>query len=284
MYHIIHRDYFDYWGSIHQIVLNNPLARLVTQTPIPGGIAQADWARSFSWGTYNNSPDPGGYLAYDIGTWLRSDGGNHAVIDELFTGKVANITRCVQFLQANFPDVSSRWAVLCAHPNSSGWNLGAAPTAIDTILSLHAGVVLQQYINQVGYCQIKNTQGVAAADAYLRDHFRGYNGAQWLVWLMNRRSQLSSQSRVTMMFGVTDAYLSGPTPYKYLDRMFYVFRTQSGFPSLMLAAQGGIGSYKWENTPGDAQRVTSTGRDETFRTSWNYYCGGGTSAQYSVAC
>ena len=176
MYHIIHRDYFDYWGSIHQIVLNNPLARLVTQTPIPGGIAQADWARSFSWGTYNNSPDPGGYLAYDIGTWLRSDGGNHAVIDELFTGKVANITRCVQFLQANFPDVSSRWAVLCAHPNSSGWNLGAAPTAIDTILSLHAGVVLQQYINQAGLLPDQEYSGRRSCRCVSP---RPFSGIQW---------------------------------------------------------------------------------------------------------
>jgi hypothetical protein len=284
MYHIIHRDFFDYWGSIHQIVLNNGLSRLVTQNPIPGGIAKDDWARSFSWGTYNNSTDPGAYLGYDIGTWLSADAANHAVIDELFTGKVANVTRCIDFLRANFPSVSPRWSVLVAHPSGS-WDLANAATAIDLTLGLGAGIGLQQYVNIDGYCAIRGSQGTAAADAYLRDHFRGYNGQRWLAWLVQRRSDLGSSSRITNLFGVTNAYVGDVNGYRYLDRMFYVFRTQSGYAGLMSANAGGIGSYKWENTPGDAQRVQSTNRDELFRESWNHYCGTfATSARYTAVC
>lgn len=69
------------------------------------------------------------------------------------------------------------------------------------------------------------------------------------------------------MFGVTDTYMDGTVPSIFLDRMFYVWVTRSGYRSFLLSPAGGAGAYKWE-----AAAVGNTSRDLAFKESFQHYC------------
>ena len=83
------------------------------------------------------------------------------------------------------------------------------------------------------------------------------------------------------MFGVTDTYLDGHDPFVFLDRMFFVWMSRTGFPEVLAAANGGAGSYKWQRDHLDAAT-----RDQRFAAAWEHYCrrGQASSLAGSVAC
>ena len=72
------------------------------------------------------------------------------------------------------------------------------------------------------------------------------------------------------MFPTTDVtpldFLGNAEPEVYLDRIFHVWATRTAFRGLMLADNGGIGTYKWD------EKVSNPRRDTHFVRSWNHYC------------
>ena len=104
-------------------------------------------------------------------------------------------------------------------------------------------------------------------DAWLGDFFRGSRGAfpqPRLHWLVEQRKARGSASHISVLFGVTDRFVADAG---FLDRMFYVFVTRSGYRSVALASNGGVGSWKW-----DHEALSSTTRDSRFARSWDWYC------------
>lgn len=129
-----------------------------------------------------------------------------------------------------------------------------------------------------------NTTSHGARDIWLGQYFTG--GAEdpnvpvamrpapnRLNWLMAYRAAWNSQSFIHPTFATYDRYLmSGTsdsyTAMKFLDRMFYVYKTRTGYGALIHDGNdGGLGSYKWE-----AATVLPTGRDEGFAESYGHYC------------
>ena len=79
----------------------------------------------------------------------------------------------------------------------------------------------------------------------------------------------------------TDVYLNGPAPAEFLDRMFLVWATRTGFPDVISAANGGAGSYKWQRSHLDARLG-----EAAFTGAWYHYCQAGRTTPLAgpVAC
>jgi hypothetical protein len=85
-----------------------------------------------------------------------------------------------------------------------------------------------------------------------------------------------------VLFGVHDMYMDGEAPAVFLDRMFYVWVTRSGYPSVLdLAVGGGPGAWKW-----DQPYMSNTSRDLAFAESFDHYAvrGDRTSRLGQVQC
>jgi hypothetical protein len=107
-------------------------------------------------------------------------------------------------------------------------------------------------------------------------------------YLVDQRAGLGSSSALTVMFGVSDIYLSPNPPddqqvgqpTRFLDHMFDVWVSRTAFATALSAANGGAGSYKWQAPPPgsgcgteDADRyVSDSNRDGQFKLSWEWYC------------
>ena len=83
-------------------------------------------------------------------------------------------------------------------------------------------------------------------------------------WLSQRKIARASDSQLSAMFGVTDTYMTGTGPAVFLDRMFFVWKTKSGYPSVIEATSGGVGAWKWHDQ-------SPTSRDAAFSESFAYY-------------
>lgn len=186
-------------------------------------------------------------------------------IDELNSGTIGIVSACVDRMQAVYPQWAGRWGVFLVHGNNVAYS-GLQP-ALDKLLQAGAPIVVELYPKRSDYCAAGKTAGLR--DAWLADFYRGNQGTfpnDRFVWLMKRRAALGSSSPVTVAFGVTDTYMNGANPAIFLDRMFYVWVTQSGYPSVLGLGNGGPGAWKWA-----ASAVSTSGRDQAFANSYAHY-------------
>lgn len=61
--------------------------------------------------------------------------------------------------------------------------------------------------------------------------------------------------------------MNDSNPAIFLDRLFYVWRNKSGYGSVMLVENDGVGAYKW-----DQPSMSNTSRDPAFQQSYDHYC------------
>jgi hypothetical protein len=177
------------------------------------------------------------------------------MIDELAGGRglVPKIADAARRLRTRRPDLRGLWgAFVGSGPRTAytAFNPPDAP-AIDELLRADATLTLEFYPRYSAYCASATT--VSGRDQWMADFFRGESGKfpqPRLRWLAARRRRLGSASRLTVLFPTTDVspldYLGRNEPADYLDRMFHVWATRSGFRGLMLAENGGIGTYEWD--------------------------------------
>jgi hypothetical protein len=185
------------------------------------------------------------------------------------------MAECTSWLRREHPALDGgRWAIYLAHQNIAAFD--TLTEALDPALAAGATIAVEMYATQSAYC---HAGGGAAGDEWLADFFlggRGWSPGAGFAWLSERRRTLGSRSRLTAVFGVTDAYLDGHDPFLFLDRMFFVWMTRTGHPEILAAANGGAGSYKWQRDHLDAAT-----RDQRFAAAWRHYCGRGQA--YSLA-
>jgi hypothetical protein len=164
-----------------------------------------------------------------------------------------------------YPELAGRWGIYLVHGVNVGYpNL---QPAIDEALLAGAALVPEMYPARSQYCAAGET--ALARDLWLADYFRGSRGAfpqGRFHWLMQRRQALGSPSAIAPIFGVTDTFQDGAQPARFLDRMFFVWATRSGYRSVLLAEHGGPGAYKWQ-----LSSTTNSSRDLAFAASYRHY-------------
>lgn len=233
------------------------------------------------------------------------------MVDELSGTTIQKIYDFAVRMGSTYSGDVGKWGVfLSASPGVSFDTLNPQATpAIDAVLDAAGTIACEFYYRQretrpehagTGYCQRGTTP--TARDTWLGDNMRGERGASLGLkrfhWLAQRKVSRTppSGSVLTVMFGVTDKnapndnppppppyidYLNGTDTAVFLDRLFLVWVTRSGYRSFLLAANGGAGAYKW-----DAATVSNTSRDLAFLQAWNRYCRDGliTTLKPEVTC
>ena len=134
--------------------------------------------------------------------------------------------------------------------------------ALDPALAAGATIAVEMYATESAYCAAARG-GAEAGDRWLADFFLGGRGSSpraGFAWLAERRRRLGSRSHLTAVFGVTDTYMDGRDPFVFLDRMFYVWMTRTGFPGTLAAANGGRAATSGNGTTWTPPPATSASR------------------------
>ncbi len=187
------------------------------------------------------------------------------MIDELRADSITKVADCANYLRSLLPQWEGRWGVHLV--NGEAVSHANLQPAVDALLDANAVLVPEFYPQRSRYCSSGGS--AAARDQWLADFFRGGQGAftqARFAWLVARRVVRKSSSQLSMLFGVTDAFLDGINPGIFLDRMFYVWVTRSAFRGTALVANDGPGSWKW-----DLPYMSQTSRDQAFMASFNHY-------------
>jgi hypothetical protein len=274
MFHIVARRTPLRWDAILRLVERNELP-LITSENRPDGVAPRNWCKYILARRLATGRD----VADEVIRALTGDEpAAMAMIDELAGGRglVPKIADAARRLRTQRPDLRGLWGVFVGSGPRTAYTAFNPPDApaIDELLRADATLTLELYPRYSAYCASATT--VSGRDQWMADFFRGESGKfpqPRLQWLAARRRRLGSASRLTVLFPTTDVspldYLGRAEPADYLDRMFHVWATRSGFRGLMLAENGGIGTYKWD------EAVIHRLRDTRFVECWNHYCRNG---------
>ena len=272
----------DDWPALAAVIRANPAARWVSTTPPPVGPER--WALRLGVEDFADGERLGERIASVLAGPQRGPRPATVIVDELRGGSNSTLERiaeCTTWLHREHPALDGgRWAIYLAHQDIAAFD--TLLPALDPALAAGATIAVEMYATQRAYCAAGG--GGEAGDQWLADFFLGGRGSSpgaGFAWLAERRRQLGSRSRLTAVFGVTDTYLDGPDPFVFLDRMFFVWMSRTGFPEVLAAANGGAGSYKWQR-----DHLEHTERDQRFAAAWDHYCRRGqvSSLGGSVAC
>jgi hypothetical protein len=272
----------DEWPALAALIRANPATRWVSTTLPPVGPER--WALRLGVEDFADGESLGKRIADVL---AGADAGARpatVIVDELRGGvnsTLERVARCATWLHRERPALDGgRWAIYLAHQNVAAFD--TLLPALDPALAAGATIAVEMYATERAYCGAG--RGEDAGDRWLADFFLGGRGSSpgaGFAWLAERRRLHGSRSRLTAVFGVTDTYLDGRDPFVFLDRMFYVWMTRTGFPGVLAAANGGAGSYKWQR-----DHVDATTRDQRFAAAWEHYCRRGRTSSLAgrVAC
>ena len=207
---------------------------------------------------------------------LDEDQPGRVMIDELEVMHIDKLAAVALTMRTRYPQYAGLWGVFVENTGSGDPTryYGPKQPAIDELLQANAILAPEMYMGRGAYCNAG--VGYGARDVWLAEWFRGDLGDfKKLHWLMQRRAELGSGSNISILFGVTDGVVGDADAYIFIDRLFYVWATRSGYPEVIDASNGGVGAYKWE-----ASAVGSPNRDNLFADSFNHYCFGGRDSRY----
>ncbi len=270
------------WPALSALIRANPATRWVSTTPPPVGPER--WALHLGAEDFADGVRLGQRIAAVLTGAHRGPRPATVIVDELRGGANSTLERvaeCTSWLHREHPALGGgRWAIYLAHQNIAAFD--TLTRALDPALAAGATIAVEMYATQRAYCGAGGAEG--GGDDWLADFFLGGRGSSpgaGFAWLAERRRHLGSHSRLTAVLGVTDDYLDGPDPFVFLDRMFFVWMSRTGFPGVLAAANGGAGSYKWQRG-----HLDSTTRDQRFAAAWEHYCRRGQTSSLAgrVAC
>jgi hypothetical protein len=285
MFHIVVRRTQGNWDAVLELAEGHQLP-LITSENRPADVAAANWCKYVLARRHETGRDVADEV---IAALTGDDQARMAMIEELAGGRnlVPMIADAARLLREERPELRARWGAFVAGGPRTAYTTFNPPSApaIDELLRADATLGLELYPRYSDYCAAATT--VSGRDRWMADFFQGGSGAfpqARLLWLAARRQEMGSSSRLTTLFPTTDVrpvdYLGSAEPEVFLDRMFHVWATRTAFRELMLADNGGIGTYKWD------EKVSDPVRDTLFVDSWNHYCrdGATTTLRGDPAC
>lgn len=237
--------------------------QLIAAQNQPPGVSANRWAKNIHTSHYATPEAMADAMHL---TFVKGGGAPLAMlIDEVKTSTEGYIKTVADRMRTVYPQWKGRWGAYLVNGTAVAYpNLA---TGIDALLQADAIIAVELYPYLTDYCSSGTT--TAARDKWLGDFFHGSRGAfpqGRFHWLAQRRAAKGSASHLTVVFGVTDKFVGGSGAAKLIDRMFYVWITRSGYPSIISLQGGGPGAWKW-----DGPYVSSTSRDLAFAQSFEHY-------------
>jgi hypothetical protein len=287
-FQIVHKDFVTSWDSILPLAQANAYVLIASQNK-PDSVTHAQWAQNI---TSEYGVDAGNIVPFSSGEEMAdfihaqfqkgATAPRRIMIDELRSNTKDRVHGCAVAMATKYPQWRGRWGAYLVHgANVSYPGLNTDPTpAIDALLDAGATLSAEMYPARSQYCAAGTT--TAQRDEWLGAFFRGSKGAfpqGRFHWLSERKVARKSDSQLSLLFGVIDTYMTGSGPAVFLDRMFYIWRTKSGYPSVLLPGGGGVGAYKWHDQ-------SPSSRDLAFAQSFEHYVvqGQTTSLKGQVSC
>ena len=259
-HHIVVIDDVYSWDAILDLAAAGQGPMIASQNP-PPQVDHDQWTQNIHTGWYASGAEMAD--AIHAGLCDPDSGPAKVMIDELRTDTVDMIEECADRMRTVYPQWVGRWGAYVVNGENVAYpNLNPA---IDALLQANALIGVEMYPYRSAYCAAGEDAG--ERDVWLGDFFRGGPSIGRFHWLVERRTHLGSASWITVLFGVTDNYMDGDDPAIFLDRMFYVWVTRTGYRQFLLSPGGGAGAYKW-----DAAAVSNTSRDLAFKESFQHYC------------
>jgi hypothetical protein len=262
-FHFTYQSSLTYWDSILAMSATHPSVAFVSAAK-PPQIGPERWAAYLS---YRSNPQP---TAADVNQLLIDpvNGPRWVMFEELHNAESNTFfAQLATDLHMNYPQWDGRWGIFIGFGNYPAWS-----SAIDAVQKANGILSLELYPSQTEYCASGTNGG--QRDIWLSEQFIGNANLGRLNWLIARKAlNNNSQSFITPLFGVGDVLLNGQSPAIFLDRMFYVWMTRTNQPSMISAANGGPGAYKWQNVAETplGYGVGNTSRDLAFSESFNHY-------------
>ncbi len=260
-FHFVYDGDQPYWDSILALGAAHPEIMFVADVR-PPEITLDRWAKS----QHTTVSATGAEMARNINTILVDAVNAPAMVmvDELNGGTVAYVDELARTMRDRYPQWEGRWGVFSTVFTPPG------PPAVDSLLLAHAHIASERYFTRDDYCAAGSTGG--ARDIALAAFFDGDATLDRFHWLTVERARLASRSPLTVLFGVTDRYMTGTAPAVFLDRMFYVWATRTRHPEVLDIANGSVGAWKWTPRHVDGGFGTSnTSRDLAFSESVQWY-------------
>ena len=250
------------WDSILGLAKSNPRILIASQNP-QAGVAYTSWARNIHPSQFATPTAMADAMHLTFVTNVNSP--RIILIDELKTSTEAYIKAVADRMRTVYPQWKGRWGAYLVNGASISYpNLTAG---IDALLVAGAFIVPEMYPHKSSYCSSGTSAG--AQDKWLGEFFRGSGGAfpqGRFHWLVQRRTYRASTSHLPILFGVADSFVGGSGASVFIDRMFYVWVTRSGYPGTLSSANGGPGAWKW-----DYPAMSNTSRDLAFAQSYQHY-------------
>lgn len=243
-------------------------ASMITSQNRPETLAASDWAQNVHTSWYPDGASLGAGLADRL---LAPDAPAYTLIDELKSSTAVQVGDAADWLRDNHPELAGRWgAYLVNGPSVSYANL---QPALDALLLADAVILPEMYVTRDEYCASGGSAG--SRDVWLAAFFAGDDQGfpSRFRYLNARFAALGSSSHLSPVFGVTDTYMTGSGPSVFMDRMFYVWKTRSGFPSYLSLDNGGPSAWKW-----DQPYMGNTSRDLAWLASFEHYAVDGSSS------
>jgi hypothetical protein len=259
-FHIVHKDFPYHWDSILALASQYSTVSIASQNK-PDSVPQDRWTKML----HTSAQPTGAALAANVNALLVdvATAPSMVMVDELNGNTVATIAELAQTMRTQYPQWQGRWGAFTTVFT------GGQP-AIDELLSAHAHIAVERYIEQSWYCSHGANGG--ERDISLATFFDGDASLARYDWLVQRKAVMQSQSPLSVVFGVTDRYMDGTNPAIYLDRMFYVWVTRTKHPGAIAIANGGPGGWKWDpNHPPGGYGTSNTSRDQAFAASVDWY-------------
>ncbi len=268
MFHIIHGGYPRLWDELHALVREHPGTYLCS-TNRPDGVAPEHWCEKLS-PLHSLNADgtlSGDRLADAVQRALEA-GRARVMVDELNLRSRAAVAVCAARLRERFPAGAGRWGAFIVHgPAVSYVNLNREGNALDELLRADAILASEMYPRQ------SLLAAQEAPDNWLAAFYAGGSAGVHtfpprLAWLWERRRELRSASRCTVVLGVTDFYMDRPHEGpEFLERVLRIWAARPEVGAFLLAANGGVGSYKWDGSP-TPHRMSDPARAAAFVRAW----------------
>jgi hypothetical protein len=281
MFHIINTNSPNNYNSIVDLA-NAGTGSYVCNNNIPAGLSPTRWCKkvqAFASGGGLAWPSGADMAAQAIVPALQNGEAQFVMIDELDVGSRGDarylISNCCDYMRLYYPQYAGRWGCFLSMADYTTLNGPSPQNAIDWLLTYNSIIACEMYVTQWAYHYASGgssnpttpAPNYPAGDTWLGNYFTG-GGANpnRFQWLVQRRSQLGSVSRLTVVFSVYDQDLNRTQKQNaFMNHLFWVWRHKTAYPSTINATNGGVGSYKWES-------IGDTGRDAVFQSAWNYYC------------
>lgn len=197
---------------------------IATHHPKPEGLGRERWAQNISYMWYVDANE---MVRAIVGGLTSPDGPRYVMIDELKSETADMIAHVAYILRTEHSELAGRWGVYLVNGSNVSYGRGMMGWAVEQCLIANA-IICPEF-----YLQASQHQ----TDRKIKRAMMGSPLHRRASWLIKRRKQLRSTSRVVALMGITPKYLDEHNPEMFAVRQSRIWHETTGAT---------MGAWKWD--------------------------------------